>query len=146
MSSAEQRPVLYVEDDPDHADLVLRSLERHPLPGPVLHVHDGQAALDYLMRSVDDPDLRPRLILLDLRLPKVDGFEVLRIVKSDARLRSIPIVVLSTSANERDVERAYQHHANSYLVKPDAFALLDQLLREISSYWLVWNVEPPVGG
>ena len=95
--------ILLVEDDPDHAELILRNLEEHPAVRKIAHVADGQAALDYLLRqgTYADPasSPRPNVVLLDLRLPKVDGLDVLRKIKADGDLRRIPVVVLSTSAN-----------------------------------------------
>ena len=136
------RLVLYVEDDIDHAELVRRSLVRHAHGGSIVHIEDGAAALDYLAR-VDSADVeRPGLILLDLRLPKVDGLEVLRSVKTNPRLSDIPVVVLTTSASDGDIQRAYEQRANSYLVKPEDFPSLDDMMRSLGSYWLYWNALP----
>jgi CheY-like chemotaxis protein len=136
------RLVLYVEDDLDHAELVQRSLQRHTFGSSILHIEDGEAALDYLGR-IDTHDVdRPGLILLDLRLPKVDGLEVLRTVKTNPRLSDIPVVVLTTSANDSDVQYAYAQCANSYLVKPEDFPTLDELMKTVGSYWLQWNALP----
>lgn len=139
MSISAEEVLLYVEDDPDHAELVLDTLSRHKSPVRVVHVEDGEAALAYLRRPDAQADPRPRLILLDLRLPKVDGFEVLRIVKSTPSLSTIPVVILTTSASDLDVARAYRDHVNSYLVKPDDYDSLDALLQEVSDYWLCRN-------
>jgi CheY-like chemotaxis protein len=136
------RLVLYVEDDVDHAELVRRSLARHAFGGSVLHIEDGEAALEYLARVDADQAVRPGLILLDLRLPKVDGLEVLRCVKTNPRLSDIPVVVLTTSASDVDLERAYEQRANSYLVKPEDFPSLDELMKTVGSYWLHWNALP----
>ena len=140
--------ILLVEDNPDHAELTLRCLEDHPIESRVLHVVDGEAALDFLLRrdSYSDPDTspRPQMILLDLRLPKVDGLEVLESVKASNDLRRIPVVVLTTSQAEQDVTRAYELHANSYLVKPIDFGELSSLLDDLVSYWLSWNRRPAV--
>ena len=138
----DERLVLHVEDDLDHADLVDRCLSRHRPTSRILRVADGEAALDYLARSGDGVAARPRLILLDLRLPKIDGIDFLRTVKAKPELAAIPVVVLTTSSSKSDVERAYQHHANSYLVKPDDFSLLDSMMKEVGDYWLDWNVQP----
>jgi CheY-like chemotaxis protein len=114
--------ILLVEDDPAHAEIVRRNLEGFRLANQLVHVADGQAALDYLYRRAEfgDPQQSPRpgVILLDLRLPKVDGLEVLSIIKADADLSRIPVVILTTSAAESDVVKAYGHYANGYLVKP----------------------------
>lgn len=134
--------VVYVEDDPGHAELVLRSLEREIDGIDIVHLEDGEAALLYLERQVRSGGRRPWLILLDLRLPKVDGLEVLRQVKADARLRQIPVVILTTSSSSSDISRAYEYSVNSYLVKPDNLDTLDSLMREVRSYWLAWNTLP----
>jgi two-component system response regulator len=110
------------------------------------HVVDGQEALDYLFHRAEfqDPNLapRPNLILLDLRLPKVDGLEVLKTIKADADLAGIPVVVLTTSAAEVDMAKAYGNHANSYLVKPVDFPQFLKLMDALGYYWLVWNQFP----
>jgi CheY-like chemotaxis protein len=109
-------------------------------------VSDGEAVLDYVFRRgiYADPDLspRPNVILLDLRLPRVDGLEVLRIIKESGELRSIPVVVLTTSDAERDVTSAYDHYANSYLVKPVEFNKFAEMMNTLGFYWLAWNREP----
>ena len=136
--------ILLVEDNPDHAELALRCLEDHRLKNQVVHKADGEAALDYLLQrdgSVD-PDAPPQIILLDLRLPKVDGLEVLEAVKGADDLRRIPVVVLTTSQAEQDVTRAYELHANSYLVKPIDFEEFSSLLDDLVGYWLTWNRKP----
>jgi CheY-like chemotaxis protein len=139
VSSLRSDCVLYVEDDPDHAELVLRTLERSGKKSGVVHVEDGAAALEYLGRSERAEVPRPCLILLDLRLPKIDGIEVLRKVKTSPELANIPVVVLTTSASSQDVSRAYACNANSYLVKPDDFASLDSLVQNVGQYWLDLN-------
>jgi len=137
--------VLYVEDDPDHADLVLRSLRRHRPHAHVVHVPDGEAAIDYLTRTSHGSEERPLLVLLDLRLPKIDGIEVLRTVKQTRALADIPVVVLTTSDSETDVTRAYENSVNSYLVKPDDYLTLDAMLKDLGVYWFEWNVQPSGG-
>lgn len=138
--------ILLVEDDPGHAELVTRSFEEYPLACRVIHMTDGQAALDYLCRHppYEDPKRAPRpgLVLLDLRLPKVDGLEVLRTVKKHPELQQIPIVVLTTSAADSDMHRAYECGANSYLVKPVGFPQFSSLMESIARYWLEWNRFP----
>jgi two-component system, response regulator len=141
----EQSPlvILLVEDDPGHAELTRRSLVQARVPTSLIHVKDGQEALDYLYRQGDyagpSEHSRPHLILLDLRLPRVDGLEVLRQVKADAELGQIPVVILTTSYSRADVKQAYASHASSYLVKPVDFAKFTELMRNMTSYWLVWN-------
>ncbi|MBN2024616.1 MAG: response regulator [Pirellulales bacterium] len=135
--------ILHVEDNPDHAHLVHRTLARHPVASEIRLVEDGEAALDYLFRRgrYDDPDEspRPHVILLDLRVPKIDGLEVLRVVKSNDRLLNIPIVILTSSEAEKDVALAYGLHANSYLVKPVGFDKFNEMLEQLGFYWLGWN-------
>ncbi len=138
--------ILLVEDDAAHAEIVRRNFEGFRVANQLIHVSDGQAALDFLYRQGEfgDPERAPRpgLILLDLRLPKVDGLEVLRTVKSDPDLAGIPVVVLTTSAAESDMVRAYDSHANSYLVKPVDFPQFVTLMEALGYYWLAWNEFP----
>ncbi len=145
----EPRLVMLIEDNIDHADLVVRTLEDHLLTNKVRHFQDGQSALDYLFRRGEFSEAtetqRPHVILLDLRLPRLDGIEVLKTIKQDAELKSIPVVVLTTSETEKDVERAYHNHANSYLVKPMGFDDFKKLMDDLGFYWLGWNVSPDTG-
>jgi CheY-like chemotaxis protein len=138
--------ILLVEDNAAHAELVTRSFERHRITNRIYHVADGEAALDYLWRRgiYADPQQspRPHLILLDLRLPKINGLEVLKEIKTAPELQRIPVVILTTSEAEQDVKEAYEAHANSYLVKPVDFAKFTQLMEELGFYWLGWNHYP----
>lgn len=138
--------VLLVEDNLDHAELVKRNLLDKNVANRITHVTDGQDAMNYLFRrgAFADPSSspRPHLVLLDLRLPRVDGTEVLRAIKQDQHLKRIPVVVLTTSDAERDVAMAYDCHANSYLVKPLDFSTFVQLMKDLGYYWLAWNVHP----
>jgi len=138
--------ILLVEDNPAHAELVMRSLENQRVANKIYHVQDGEKALDYLFRrgNYQDPEKspRPNLILLDLRLPKIDGLEVLREIKNTEGLKRIPVVILTTSQAEIDASRAYDYHANSYLVKPLDFELFTKLMEELGFYWLAWNYNP----
>jgi len=138
--------ILLAEDDPAHAEIVRRNMEISRISNRLEHVVDGRDALDYLYRRgrFSDPARSPRpgLILLDLRMPRVDGLEVLRTIKNDADLTRIPVVVLTTSAAEADMAKAYEHHANSYLVKPVDFPQFVSLLETIGYYWLIWNKCP----
>ncbi len=129
--------MLYVEDDPHHAVLVLRSLETIAPGLRVVHVEDGEAAVRYV-EGASESD-RPTLVLLDLRLPKLDGLEVLARLKGNEAHVSIPVVVFSTSASDRDISRAYASHANSYLVKPTDLSSLQAMLRDLQDYWFNWN-------
>lgn len=137
---------MLVEDDRGHAKLIQRNLESLRIANRLIHVVDGQAALDYLYRRAEfsSPELSPRpgVILLDLRLPKVDGLRVLETIKSDPDLSRIPVVVLTTSGAEADVAKAYEKHASSYLVKPVDFAKFKELMESFGYYWLVWNKLP----
>jgi CheY-like chemotaxis protein len=138
--------ILVVEDDPAHAEIIRRNFEASRLANRLLAVEDGQAALDYLNREgkYNDADKfpMPNLILLDLRLPLVDGLEVLKIIKSDRKLTTIPVVILTTSADEADMVKAYEHHANSFLVKPVDFTQFSKLMETFGYYWVAWNQYP----
>lgn len=140
--------VMLVEDNIDHAELVIRTMEDHRIANTIKHFSDGQTALDYLMRrgEYEEPasSPRPHVILLDLRLPRVDGLEVLRIIKEEPEVQKIPIIVLTTSEAERDVARAYDNHVNSYLVKPVGFEEFSKLMNDLGFYWLGWNTHPQV--
>jgi CheY-like chemotaxis protein len=138
--------ILLVEDEPAHVEIVRRNFEVSRMANRLLSVEDGQAALDYLYRKgqFNDPDKfpMPDLILLDLRLPKVDGLEVLKTIKSDPNLSSIPVVILTTSSAETDKVKAYDYHANSYLVKPVDFSQFVKLMDSFGYYWIAWNQYP----
>lgn len=138
--------ILYVEDDPDHADLAMMCLEEQTGIGSIHHVCDGQSALDYLLRRgpYADPEKSPRpsIILLDLRLPRIDGLEVLRIIRNTESIAYIPVIILTTSEAPGDIETAYRCAANSYLVKPIDFDRFNTILREAARYWLEVNRVP----
>lgn len=148
MTMTKGRPIaiLLVEDDLAHAEIVRRNLRDFRVANRIVHVEDGQAALDYLTRrgAYTDPNANPRpdLILLDLRLPKVDGLEVLKRIKEDSDLKAIPTVVLTTSSAESDVVKAYDNGAGSYLVKPVDFDKFAKLMAAFGFYWLAWNQYP----
>lgn len=135
--------VMLVEDNADHAELVIRTMESHRIPTRILHLSDGEAALNYLLRRNEygDPETspRPHVILLDLRLPRVDGLEVLRAIKAEGGLRNIPVVILTTSEAEKDLAKAYDNYVNSYLVKPVGFEDFSALMNDLGMYWLGWN-------
>lgn len=142
-ASGRKRLILLVEDNDDHAELVARCFERRR-DGIVLErLSDGEAALAWLdarrAPSPSAPDGLPDLILLDLRLPKIDGMEVLDRLKADESLRAVPVVVLSSSDAEADVVRAYGRHANSYVVKPLDFERLNAVLEGLGIFWLDIN-------
>mgnify|MGYP001398886887 CR=1 FL=1 len=138
--------ILLIEDDPAHAEIVKRNMAQYRIANRLFHVQDGQAALDYLFRAngYADADAAPRpdVIMLDLRLPKVDGQEVLRRLSEDPDLKSIPVVVLTTSRAESDLISAYTHGACSYLTKPVDFDKFKEMLDAFGFYWLVWNQFP----
>jgi CheY-like chemotaxis protein len=138
--------VMLVEDNIDHAELVIRTLEDHRIANKVIHFLDGQAALDYLLRrnEHENPETspRPHMILLDLRLPRIDGLEVLRLIKEQDELKNIPVIILTTSEAEKDVARAYSNHVNSYLVKPVGYEEFSKLMNDLGFYWLGWNTHP----
>lgn len=144
--SNEPVAVLHVEDNRDHANLIARGLRKHNANVEIHLAEDGEAALDYLFRRGDYGGAgcvpQPQLVLLDLRLPKLDGLEVLRAIKGDERLLPIPVVVLTSSDAESDVAKAYEYHANSYLVKPVDFSTLTEMMRQLGTYWLSWNRYP----
>ena len=135
--------ILLVEDDPGHAELVIRNLKRHIISNRIYHVADGEAALNFLFNKGDFEDKetypKPDVILLDLRLPKIDGLEVLKQVKTDNLLSRIPLIVLTTSRAKSDVETAYKYNANSYLVKPIDYNDFNKLLSDFGYYWFKWN-------
>lgn len=138
--------ILLVEDNLPHAELVKRGLGAHEIANKIYHVSDGEAALAYLLRQgvYADPATspRPHVVLLDLHLPKVSGLDVLREIKTNNDLRTIPVVILTTSTAEQDVVSAYAQHANSYLVKPVDFAAFTRLMHDLGLYWLLWNHNP----
>jgi CheY-like chemotaxis protein len=141
--------ILVVEDDPAHVEIIRRNFEASRLANRLLSVEDGQAALDYLNRKgkYNDSDKfpMPNLILLDLRLPLVDGLDVLKIIKSDQKLTTIPVVILTTSSAESDMVKAYEWHASSYLVKPVDFIQFSKLMETFGYYWVAWNQYPQEG-
>jgi CheY-like chemotaxis protein len=143
---AEPFLVMLVEDNDDHAELVIRTLEDHRIANRIQHFTDGQTAIDYLLRqgqySAPASSPRPHIILLDLRLPRVDGLVVLHNIKENSELKSIPVIVLTTSEAERDVARAYDNYVNSYLVKPVGFEEFSKLMNDLGFYWLGWNTRP----
>jgi CheY-like chemotaxis protein len=139
-------PVVLVEDDDAHAEIVRRNLEECGIGFNLLHLNDGQEALDYFYRQGKYSDPKryplPGLIILDLRLPKVDGLLLLNVIKSDPDLLRIPTVVLTTSSADEDKARAYAGHANSYLVKPMESSRFTSMIKAMGEYWLSWNLPP----
>ena len=148
MSAArfEQVEILLVEDNPEDAELTLRALRKRNLANHMHWVRDGEEALDYLFCRKQyagrDATRPPKLVLLDIKMPKVDGIEVLRQLKADAVLRSIPVVVMTSSNEERDVLESYRLGANSYIVKPVAFDSFLETVAKIDLYWMLTNRVP----
>ena len=138
--------ILMVEDDPKDVELTLTALEEYNLANEVVVARDGQEALDYLYcrgQFSARPRDNPAVMLLDLKLPKVDGLEVLNQIKSDDRLKMIPVVVLTSSREERDMMRSYQLGVNAYVVKPVDFHEFVNAVRELGVFWAVINQPPP---
>jgi two-component system response regulator len=137
--------ILLVEDNPEDVEITLRAFQKYNLSNKIQVVRDGEEALEcifctgrYADRSVSDP----RLILLDLKLPKVDGIEILQRCKSDPRTKSIPIVILTSSREERDLVNSYNLGVNSYVVKPVDFSQFTESVRQVGLYWMVMNQLP----
>lgn len=134
-------PILLVEDNPLDVDLTLRAFQRCKLANPILVARDGEEALEWIPRWVAGDSL-PVLILLDLNMPRIDGLTVLRTLKAHTSLRRIPIAVLTTSLEERDIQSAYDAGANSYIAKPVDFDRFIDMARQIELYWCVINKLP----
>lgn len=133
--------ILLVEDDPDHVELAIRALERHGVANSVIVAHDGAEALDYLIGG-RLPTL-PEVVLLDLKLPKVSGLEVLRRLRENESTRFLPIVILTSSDEEQDLMRSYELGVNSYIRKPVSFVEFAEAIRQLGAYWLILNQSPP---
>jgi two-component system response regulator len=140
--------ILLVEDDPDDALLTTRALTQGNLGNDVVHVRDGVEALDYLFGTGDraghGPAELPVVMLLDLKLPKLDGLDVLRRVRAEERTRLLPVVILTSSQEERDLVSGYELGANSYVVKPVEFGGFAEAIRSLGLYWVVLNKHPGV--
>ena len=141
--------ILLVEDNADEAMLTIRSLKKNNLANNLVHIDDGAEALDFLFAknkySYRKVENGPKLVLLDLKLPKVDGLQILKAVKSDSRTRKIPVIVLTSSQQERDVITSYELGVNSYVVKPVNFESFSKAVVDLGMYWMLVNV-PPVNG
>ncbi|MFA5812838.1 MAG: response regulator [bacterium] len=147
MNNSKQMDILLVEDNQNDVELTLRALDKHGLANKVLVVKDGAEALEYLFATgkyvQNDPRVFPCVVILDLKLPKVSGIDVLRRIKGDECTRSIPVVVLTSSAEERDVIESYKLGANSYIIKPVDFDKFIHAVSQVGLYWLIIN-HPPI--
>lgn len=139
------RPILLVEDNADDVSLTLRAFRQSNIANPVVVVGDGVEALDYLCNCVQDPaaPAPPAIVLLDLKLPRLDGLDVLRRIRADSRLSRQPVVVLTSSKEEQDIIASYDLGANSYIRKPVDFEHFCEAMRQLGLYWLVLNEPPP---
>jgi len=143
------RRILLVEDDPNDAELTLEALAKHNLANDVDLVRDGEQALDYLFcrgSYAGSETKNLAVILLDLKLPKVDGLEVLASIKSDQKLRLVPVVVLTSSREERDMVESYRLGVNAYVVKPVNFCDFMNAVKELGVFWAIINEPPPLAG
>lgn len=139
------RRILLAEDNPNDVELTLAALEEHNLANEVIVTRDGTEALDYLYRRGEfkmREDCNPTVILLDLKMPKVDGLEVLRQIKSDPLLKAIPVVILTSSREERDVIESYELGVNAYVVKPVEFHEFVDAIKELGLFWGILNITP----
>jgi CheY-like chemotaxis protein len=138
--------ILLVEDSLPDAEMTLKALDTHNLANEVLHVRDGAEALDFLYRRggfAARGDGNPAVVLLDLKMPRVDGLEVLRRMKSEPALRTIPVVVMTSSREERDLQTAYDLGVNAYVVKPVRFEAFVDAVKQVGAFWAVLNEPPP---
>ena len=146
MSQNSEIEILLVEDNSSDAEVTIRTLRKRNISNRIIHVKDGQEALDwifgvgaYLGR---DPNNHPKLVMLDLKLPKVDGLEVLRAIRADERTRLMPVVMMTSSREQRDVIESYKLGVNSYVVKPVDFDSFSTAVAELGHYWMIVNHEP----
>lgn len=145
MTDFQQVEILLAEDSPADAEMTLRALRKNNLANRVHWVKDGAEALEYIFRSgtyAERANYQPKLVLLDLKMPKVDGIEVLRRLKEDAKTRGIPVVVMTSSNEDRDVVESYRLGVNSYIVKPVAFDAFLETVAKIGMYWVLTNRVP----
>jgi len=143
------RPVLIVDDSADDVELMREALAEFKLANPLDVARDGEEALQYLRREgafASRPAVDPAVVLLDLKMPKVDGLDVLRAARADERLRPIPIVMVTSSREEQDLVRSYELGVNAYVVKPVDFAGFADAVRRLGAFWAVLNEPPPSGG
>ncbi|OUC12216.1 MAG: two-component system response regulator [Alkalinema sp. CACIAM 70d] len=145
--SAAQKVILLVEDNPDDEALAIRALKRHHIGNEIVVAHDGVEALDYLFGTGiyegRDTSIKPAVILLDLKLPRISGLEVLQRLREDDRTKLVPIVILTTSSEEQDLLNSYSLGCNSYIRKPVDFVQFSEAIRQLGMYWLLMNESPP---
>ncbi|NJM46242.1 MAG: response regulator [Alkalinema sp. RU_4_3] len=143
-----EKVILLVEDNPDDEALAIRALKRHHVGNEIVVAHDGVEALEYLFGTGRyagrDVSLKPSVILLDLKLPRVDGLEVLRRLREDDRTKLLPVVILTTSSEEQDLLNSYSLGCNSYIRKPVDFIQFSEAIRQLGMYWLLMNQPPPI--
>ncbi|MBF0119275.1 MAG: response regulator [Desulfobacterales bacterium] len=137
------KTIFLVEDNPSDIDLTKRAFEKNRIGNELIIAEDGQEAIDYLFNTCKESKTLPILILLDLKLPKIDGIEVLRRIRSDCRTKRIPIVVLTSSNEEQDIAACYDNGVNSYIRKPVDFKQFSEAIRALGMYWLILNEPPP---
>jgi two-component system response regulator len=143
-----EKIILLVEDNPDDVHLTLRSLKKNNISNPVIVARDGAEALDYLFCrgtfAGRDPDHLPVVVLLDIKLPKIDGIEVLKQLRGNELTKLLPVVILTSSTEQRDILNGYRFGANSYVRKPVDFVEFNEAIRHLGLYWLLWNEAPPI--
>jgi CheY-like chemotaxis protein len=143
-----EKVILLVEDNPDDEALAIRALKRHHVGNEIVVAHDGVEALEYLFGTGRyegrDVSLKPSVVLLDLKLPRVDGLEVLRRLRGDDRTKLLPVVILTTSSEEQDLLDSYSIGCNSYIRKPVDFIQFSEAIRQLGMYWLLMNQPPPI--
>jgi two-component system, response regulator len=143
----EKKMILLVEDNPDDEALTLRALKKSNILNEVVVARDGVEALDFLfatgMYGDRDANIMPQMVLLDLKLPKIDGLEVLRRLRADERTQMLPIIILTSSKEEQDLINGYKYGCNSYIRKPVDFSQFSESVRQLGLYWLVLNETPP---
>jgi CheY-like chemotaxis protein len=147
LTSAQPVEILLIEDNPDDVQLTLHALQKHHISNRIQVLEDGAEALDFLFREgafANREQDMPKVILLDLKLPKLNGIEVLRKIKEDSRTNKIPVVALTSSREDLDIEKCYGLGVNSYIVKPVDFAQFGDAVREVGLYWLLLNQAPKV--
>jgi CheY-like chemotaxis protein len=146
MTNSHQVEILFIEDNPHEAELTILSLKKHNLANKLKHIDDGAEALDFIFSKgpyrdrSNSPD--PKLIILDLKLPKVDGLEILRQLKGDDKTKQIPVVVLTSSQEEKDIVESYRLGVNSYIVKPVNFETFGKAVADLGLYWVILNHRP----